>query len=565
MGKASGITACVDEITRSRVLGWVLDTNRPGEALSIAIKVNGHEAMRCTANEYRDGLEEHGCGSNHGFIFEFDPPLSVFEEQTIEVTIVDPPEPIPGGSKKLSAPRLRKAPGDVMPVILTSTGRAGTTLLMSEFVRHPGLIVAGQYPFETKLISYYAAAFRALVANEDREHSTDPDRMFAAENRKLVGHNPYNSPGQHSFAKDRAPFERFFEQTVPEKLGALFRDLIFQYYELTKTDSGKARAAFFAEKGVLDEAPRQAARLFFGDVREIVMVRDPRDLMCSAMSFWKYSSANALKMLNETLPQLEAIHDSGASDTLFLRYEDLIEHPQVSRRAVYRLIGIDPGVEGVAETDTDLFKAHGTSRDPAASIGRWRTELSPDQIATCDRKFASFLRRFGYSPSQNWPRSPFIAIEITFGTTGNSRAYLREGWSEPEAGYTWTLGSESRLQFPQPAPARSYYLELQVRPFIWQDQVPSQRMMVSVNDVPLGAITVERPGVVKAPVPWTVLAAKAPATLLLSFPDAARPSEVQGTQDKRRLALAFEKLTLFSASTGLNEQTDLRTEAVAPR
>jgi hypothetical protein len=441
---------------------------------------------------------------------------------------------------------LTKAPDDLVPVILTSTGRAGTTLLMSEFVRQPGIVVAGGYPFETKLISYYAAALRALAANEDREHSTDPDRMFAAENRKVIGHNPYNSPGHHSFAKVRAPFERFFEQTVPEKFAALFRDLIFQYYELTKADSDKARATFFAEKGVLDEAPRQAARLFFGQVREILIVRDPRDLMCSAMSFWKYSGADALKMLNETLPQLEAIHKTGAADTFFLRYEDLIEHPEASRRAVYQFIGVDPGKEDLVGTDTDLFNAHGTSQNPAASIGRWQHELSGDDIAACDRTFASFLHRFGYPPSRELPRGPSVALEVTFGADGNSRAYLREGWSEPESGFTWTLGSESRLQLPKLVPARSYSLEFRVRPFVWQDRLPAQRMMIFVNEVPIGAISVNRPGVVKALVPWTVLAAKSPATLLLSLPDAARPCEVQGTEDKRRLAFALEKLTLVS-------------------
>jgi hypothetical protein len=539
------LRAYVDEITRSGALGWALDTDRPGEALSITVKVNGREVARCTADRYHDGLEEYGSG-NHGFLFEFDPPLSVFEGHTVEIAVVDPLRPIPMGSKKLSAPRLEKVPGGLIPVILTSTGRAGTTLLMSEFVRQPGILVAGHYPFETKLISYYAAAFRALAANEDREHSTDPDRMFATENRKIIGHNPYNAPGYHSFAKDRTPFDRFFEQAVPEKLAALFRDLIFQYYELTKADSGKTRAAFFAEKGVLDDAPRQAVRLFFGDVREILMVRDPRDLMCSAMSFWKYSSADALKMLNETLPQLEAIHDTGASDTFFLRYEDLIEHPKVSRRALYRFIGVNPGAENIVDPDADLFKAHGTSRNPAASIGRWRNELSRDEIAACDRASASFLHRFGYSPAEGLPLGPSIALEVTFGADGNSRAYLREGWSEPEARFTWTLGSESRLQFSKPVAARGYTFELRVHPFVWHDRLASQRMTLTVNDVPVDTITADRPGVIKFQVPWTVLAAKSPVTLLLSFPDAAIPSEVRGTEDRRRLAFAFEKLTLFS-------------------
>jgi len=460
---------------------------------------------------------------------------------------------------------LDKVPGGLIPVILTSTGRAGTTLLMSEFVRQPGILVAGHYPFETKLISYYAAAFRALAANEDREHSTDPDRMFATENRKIIGHNPYNAPGYHSFAKDRTPFDRFFEQAVPEKLAALFRDLIFQYYELTKADSGKTRAAFFAEKGVLDDAPRQAVRLFFGNVREILMVRDPRDLMCSAMSFWKYSSADALKMLNETLPQLEAIHDTGASDTFFLRYEDLIEHPEVSRRAVYRFIGVNLGAENIVEPDADLFKAHGTSRNPAASIGRWQNDLNRDEVTTCDRAFASFLHRFGYSPAEGVPRGPSIVHDVTFGADGNSRAYLGEGWSEPETGFTWTSGSESRLQFPNPVAASIYTLELRVRPFVWQDRIPTQRMMLSINDIPISAIAVGHPGVLRASVPWTVIAAKSPVTLLLSLPDAARPSEIQGTEDRRRLAFAFERMTLSSGGNVPHEQgsTDSWTEQVA--
>ena len=86
-----------------------------------------------------------------------------------------------------------------------------------------------------------------------------------------------------------------------------------------------------------------------------------------------YSGPDALKMLGETLPQLEAIHDAVTPDTFFLRYEDLIEHPAAARSALYRFIGIDPGGGDFIDADTDLFRAHGTSRDPAASIGRWRT------------------------------------------------------------------------------------------------------------------------------------------------------------------------------------------------
>jgi hypothetical protein len=424
----------VDEITRSRVRGWVFDPERPDENFWLVIKVNDREVAQCAADRHRDDLQERIGTGNHEFCFNFDPPLSVFQEFMIEVATVGNPEPIRGGRKTLPAPQPAKASGQLVPILLTSTGRAGTTLLMREFLHWPEILVAGQYPFEIKLINYYAAAFRALAGNEDRANSTDPDSMFAEQNRQRIGQNPYNSPGHHSFAQDRAAFERFFGKTVPEKLATLFRDLIVQYYALVGVDGGKTAPAFFAEKSVLDDAPRQAARQFFGEIREVVMVRDPRDLMCSAMSFWNYSGSEALKMLSETLPLLEAIHDAVTPDTFFLRYEDLIEYPVPSRRALYRFIGIDTGGRDFINADADLFKTHGTSRDPEASIGRWRTDLSTDEIAACDSSFASFMQRFGYPLSQRPLRGPSQEIEILFGKTGNSSSYgLRKSVAVPKA------------------------------------------------------------------------------------------------------------------------------------
>src|SRR5437763_6659991 len=189
------ITGFVDEVTRSRVRGWVCDPERPGEALWVTIRVNDREVARCSADRHRSVLRQRIGDGNHEFCFDFEPPLSVFEEFAIEVAVAGSTELLQGGTKILPAPQLAKTPGQLIPILLTSTGRAGTTLLMHEFLRHPELLVAGSYPFEMKLINYYAAAFRALAGNEDRVHSTDPDHMFAEQNRKLIGHNPYNSPG----------------------------------------------------------------------------------------------------------------------------------------------------------------------------------------------------------------------------------------------------------------------------------------------------------------------------------------------------------------------------------
>src|SRR5437763_6897092 len=81
------ITGFVDEVTRSRVRGWVCDPERPGEALWVTIRVNDREVARCSADRHRSDLRQRIGDGNHEFCFDFEPPLSVFEEFAIEVAV----------------------------------------------------------------------------------------------------------------------------------------------------------------------------------------------------------------------------------------------------------------------------------------------------------------------------------------------------------------------------------------------------------------------------------------------------------------------------------------------
>ena len=121
------ITGFVDEVTRSRVRGWVCDPERPGEALWVTIRVNDREVARCSADRHRSDLRQRIGDGNHEFCFDFEPPLSVFEEFAIEVAVAGSTELLQGGTKILPAPQLAKTPGQLIPILLTSTGRAGTT------------------------------------------------------------------------------------------------------------------------------------------------------------------------------------------------------------------------------------------------------------------------------------------------------------------------------------------------------------------------------------------------------------------------------------------------------
>jgi hypothetical protein len=50
-------------------------------------------------------------------------------------------------------------------------------------------------------------------------------------------------------------------------------------------------------------------------------------------------------------------------------------------------------------TEMPALAEHGTAPDPAASVGRWRTDLDDDLARACARSFGEALAKFGYEPS----------------------------------------------------------------------------------------------------------------------------------------------------------------------
>jgi hypothetical protein len=205
----------VDEISRRRIAGWAVDMDNPIDPVTVLIVVNGREHRRLKAETYRPNLKEGlggGATGHHAFRFDFEPPLSGFEEYRIEVKFGDHDRHVPNGSKVL--PRPAQAALPLLPIILTSVGRSGSTLMMSELGRHSEIVIGDTYPFEIKLLAYYSQAFDVLVATQDRANSTDPLTMFAPQNRGKIGHNPYNAPGALSGSKKGKAF-RIFSSSDP--------------------------------------------------------------------------------------------------------------------------------------------------------------------------------------------------------------------------------------------------------------------------------------------------------------------------------------------------------------
>ena len=136
-------------------------------------------------------------------------------------------------------------------------------------------------------------------------------------------------------------------------------------------------------------------------------------------------------------------------------------------------------------------------------------------------------------------------LTIDFAASGNSLAFLGGGWARSEDRFTWGIGAESHLLLPRLELADEYVLTLDVVPFIHAPELPSQRLIVSVNDTVVGSTDLSRPALLGYRIPTSLARRAERMVVTLQHPDAARPSDFSDNADTRSLAFALSEAKLY--------------------
>jgi len=81
--------------------------------------------------------------------------------------------------------------------------------------------------------------------------------------------------------------------------------------------------------------------------------------------------------------------------TLKVRYEDFVTDPQAYASKLEDLLGttLDPGA---LVADKAVLDQHMTSATVRQSIGRWRDDLSPEEVSFIETRLGANMREFGY-------------------------------------------------------------------------------------------------------------------------------------------------------------------------
>jgi hypothetical protein len=296
------------------------------------------------------------------------------------------------------------------PLLVTMTGRSGSNWMITLLGSHPEILTYHPFVYEPQLSSYWIAMLRTLA---------DPASYMQALQPELYEADWWTGHGRKSPLPLRKPtveMAHWFGTENVEVMAGFCQSRLDAFYGTFARLEGRANARYFAEKCVPGTA--RAISELYPDAREIVLVRDFRDRVCSILdynakrhlSLWGREKAKNdeewfVHLRDEATNLLETWRQREGEAHL-VRYEDLILEPEQTLAEIFDYLGVDRRPATIRET---LARANATSPTAQAnhrtaasveeSVGRWKRDLSAEQRVACAEAFDDILVEFGYEPT----------------------------------------------------------------------------------------------------------------------------------------------------------------------
>ncbi len=230
----------------------------------------------------------------------------------------------------------------------------------------------------------------------------------------VIGYNPFYNKNINS-----PQAIEWYGNDYPEKLAAFCQQSIDGFYQALGKDQGKTFAnngqpIYFAEKYMLNPIKNLFLELY-PQAREIVLVRDFRDVVCSVIAF-NAKRGHGMAGQQKVKTDAEIIREAGrfqarmllqrwkecSGKAFLLRYEDLILSPLEALSQLLEYLGLENSetiIGSMLQTgseDNKKMEQHRTTSTPEASVGRWKLDLNPELQELSNQVFAEALQEFGY-------------------------------------------------------------------------------------------------------------------------------------------------------------------------
>jgi len=298
------------------------------------------------------------------------------------------------------------------PLMVTGLARSGTTWMMHLLSEVPGIIVPAMYPYETRVAVYWMHTLKVLTDPADYSFSTVPDGFEI--NTHTLGHNPYNHPSFIERFCEPAEMKAWHGEKQILRYMEFCKENIDEYYNVVEISQKQHDSKYYAEKML----PSRMQDLFYSayeDAKEIILVRDFRDLICSAMAFNKRRNTSQFgRQYTDTDEQwirnigargvtkiLRSINER-KNKILLIRYEKLITSPHETLEIICQYLGLnvtESEIDSIltrSKLTTKSLSFHQTSGDPSKSIERWRDDMDDKTKRLCEDVMGDALVQLGY-------------------------------------------------------------------------------------------------------------------------------------------------------------------------
>lgn len=300
------------------------------------------------------------------------------------------------------------------PIFVVGASRSGTALMRSVLNRHPRVFLAGETHYFDDLRLKFEDAAGEVVDGEDRKRCED---YFLS-----LSHRPYSHGGD----PERGSISREdLQAAIPS--GREYPDTYFEAF--CRILAEREEAEIWGEK-----TPRHIFRLDdilakYPDARVIAMVRDPRAVVASyrdwrnqggfdleadpghgeALVTEERRAKRSYNILIATMlwksgvvASLAARNRHGNGRVHLVRYESLVDEPRKILEDVSQFVGLefDPVILDVPVLNSSFSEYSERGGFQKAAATRWKSKLSPSEIAVIQRCAGNALTDAGYVPEQ---------------------------------------------------------------------------------------------------------------------------------------------------------------------
>jgi hypothetical protein len=296
----------------------------------------------------------------------------------------------------------------IQPVLVTTIGRSGSKWLVWLLSCHSQIVAFQPLVLEPRVATYWMEVFRSLSAPRSFQRQLH--------NEDYSGHWWLGDHAAALPAPIATDFAGWLGKEAVEDLAAMCQRRIEAFYRRAGASVGKPNPDYFVEKFLLWPHTLNLLSEIYPGAREVILVRDFRDRLSSVLA-WNAKRGKELfgrdafasdadfvtaKVRTEAQSLLKHWR-ARKSSALLLRYEDLVLEPRRVLGELLAFLNVDSSTQSLEATldrasqETTLLDTHRTADQPDASIGRWRSDLSPELAGICNEVLAPVLTEFGYS------------------------------------------------------------------------------------------------------------------------------------------------------------------------